>query len=127
MQSAAANSPFGLTKLEERFGAAGSRLNANRKKFLAAILANPDDTFFLSSRQLARRYDVDAATIVRTIQVLGYRKFSEFAADLRAHFLTRITPYTILKAASRERRSLPERIRHSLEMDGRNLQHRSSH
>jgi|SRR5215471_396176 len=116
----------GLTKLEQRFQEAGARLNPNRKQFLAAILANSDDTFFLSSRQLARRYDVDAATIVRTIQVLGYRKFSEFAADLRAHFLTRITPYTILKAATRERRSLPERIRHSLEMDSRNLQHLQS-
>jgi len=117
---------MGLTKLEQRFQKAGVRLNANRKKFLAAILANPDDTFFLSSRQLARRYNVDAATIVRTIQVLGYKKFSEFAADLRSHFVTRITPYTILKAASREKQSLPERIRHSLEMDGRNLQHLQS-
>ncbi len=116
----------GLTKLEQRFHDAGVRLNPNRKKFLAAILANPDDTFFLSSRQLARRYNVDAATIVRTIQVLGYRRFSEFVADLRAHFLTRITPYTVLKAASREKRSLPERIRHSLEMDMRNLQHLQS-
>jgi DNA-binding MurR/RpiR family transcriptional regulator len=126
MQRAATNASPGLTKLEDRFRAAGPRLNANRKKFLEAILANPDDTFFLSSRQLARRYHVDAATIVRTVQVLGYRRFSEFAADLRAHFLTRITPYTILKAASREKRSLPERIHHSLEMDARNLQHLQS-
>lgn len=116
----------GLTSLEHRFQNAGARLNPNRKKFLAAILANADDTFFLSSRQLARRYNVDAATIVRTIQVLGYRKFSEFAADLRAHFLTRITPYTILKAATREKRPLPERLRHSLDMDVRNLQHLQS-
>lgn len=115
-----------LTELEQRFHEAGVRLNPNRKRFLAAILANPDDTFFLSSRQLARRYNVDAATIVRTIQVLGYRKFSEFAADLRSHFLTRITPYTILKAASREKRSLRDRIRHSLETDARNLHHLQS-
>ena len=113
----------GLTSLEERFRKAGPRLNSNRKNFLAAILENPDDTFFLSSRQLARRYEVDAATIVRTIQVLGYRKFSEFAADLRAHFLARITPYTILKSATREKRSLPDRIRYSVEMDAQNLQH----
>jgi len=60
--------------------------------------------FFLSSRELAGRYDVDAATIVRTIQALGYQRFAEFAADLRWHFVTRITPYTILKAASEEKR-----------------------
>ena len=113
----------GLTSLEARFASSQQRLNASRKQLLRAILENPDDTFFLSSRELARRYEVDVATIVRTIQVLGYRKFAEFAADLRSHFVTRITPYTVLKAASRERRTLVDRIRHSMEMDERNLQH----
>src|SRR5215468_3677740 len=114
------------TPLEERFRDAEVRLNPSRKELLRAILENPDDTFFLSSRELARKYEVDAATIVRTIQALGYRKFAEFAADLRSHFVTRITPYTILKAASRERRTLTDRVRHSVEMDSRNLQHLQS-
>ena len=86
------------------------------------ILDNPGDTFFLSSRELAKRYKVDAATIVRTIQALGYAKFAAFAADLRTHFITRITPYALLKAASREKRTLNDRIQNSLELDLRNLQ-----
>jgi DNA-binding MurR/RpiR family transcriptional regulator len=53
---------------------------------------------------------------------LGYGKFGEFAADLRAHFITRITPYALLKAASRQKRSLNDRIQNSLEVDLRNLQ-----
>jgi DNA-binding MurR/RpiR family transcriptional regulator len=111
----------GSTPLEARFKSAEPHLNASRKRLIRAILENPDDTFFLSSRELARRYSVDAATIVRTIQALGYRKYAEFAADLRSHFVTRITPYTVLKAASREKRSLSDRIRHSVEMDVRNI------
>jgi DNA-binding MurR/RpiR family transcriptional regulator len=87
------------------------------------ILETPEDTYFLSSRELAKHYKVDAATIVRTIQAIGYRKFAEFAADLRSHFVTRITPYTILKAASEERRTLADRVQHSVQMDLRNLQH----
>ena len=71
---------------------------------------------------MAKRYEVDAATIVRTIQALGYDKFAEFVADLRSHFVTRITPYTILKAASKEKRTVPDRIHQSLELDVRNLQ-----
>ena len=71
---------------------------------------------------MAKRYEVDAATIVRTIQALGYGKFAEFAADLRSHFITRITPYSLLKAASREKRTLNDRIQNSLELDLRNLQ-----
>lgn len=116
----------GFTPLEARFAKASTVLSPSRQKLVRAILENPDDTFFLSSRELAKRYDVDAATIVRTIQALGYRKYAEFAADLRSHFVTRITPYTVMKAASREKRTLADRIRHSMEMDARNLQHLQS-
>jgi DNA-binding MurR/RpiR family transcriptional regulator len=41
---------------------------------------------------------------------------------LRAHFVTRITPYAVLKAASEEKRTTGDRIRHGMEMDLRNLQ-----
>jgi DNA-binding MurR/RpiR family transcriptional regulator len=110
------------TALEERYSKAQSKLNPNRKKLLRMILESPEDTFFLSSRELAKRYEVDAATIVRTIQALGYRKFAEFVTDLRSHFITRITPYTALRAASREKRAPEDRIRRGVEMDLRNLQ-----
>ncbi len=112
----------GRTPLEIRYARSQAKLSRSRKKLLGMILENPGDTFFLSSRELAKRYDVDAATIVRTIQALGYGKFAEFVADLRSHFIMRITPYTALKAASQERRSPADRIRHGVEMDLRNLQ-----
>jgi DNA-binding MurR/RpiR family transcriptional regulator len=112
----------GRTPLEIRFAKSQAKLSSSRKKMLGMILENPGDTFFLSSRELAKRYDVDAATVVRTIQALGYAKFAEFAADLRSHFIMRITPYTALKAASQERRSPADRIRHGIEMDLRNMQ-----
>ncbi|MGB6596491.1 MAG: MurR/RpiR family transcriptional regulator [Candidatus Acidiferrum sp.] len=112
----------GRTPLEIRYARSQAKLNRSRKKLLGMILENPGDTFFLSSRELAKRYGVDAATIVRTIQALGYGKFAEFAADLRSHFIMRITPYTALKAASQERRAPEDRIRHGVEMDLRNLQ-----
>jgi len=111
----------GQTALEKRFASAQSRLNPSRRKLLRMILENPEDTYFLSSRELAKHYQVDAATIVRSIQAMGYGKFAEFLADLRSHFVTRITPFTVLKAASREKRTVADRIRHSLEMDQRNL------
>jgi DNA-binding MurR/RpiR family transcriptional regulator len=111
-----------LSVLESRFASAQSKLNPSRRKLLRMILENPEDTYYLSSRELAKRYQVDAATIVRTIQALGYGKFAEFLADLRTHFVTRLTPYTVLKAASREKRTVADRIRHNMELDLRNLQ-----
>jgi DNA-binding MurR/RpiR family transcriptional regulator len=112
----------GRTTLETRFAAAAESLNPTRRKLLRLILENPEETYFLSSRELAKRYHVDAATIVRTIQALGYGKYAEFTADLRAHFVTQITPYAVLKAASKEKRTVTDRIRHGMEMDLRNLQ-----
>jgi len=120
--SASATASHAQTALESRFARAQPNLNPSRRKLLRMILENPEDTYYLSSRELAKHYQVDAATIVRTIQVLGYRKFAEFVADLRTHFVTRITPYTVLKAASKEKRTVADRIRHNMELDLRNLQ-----
>ena len=112
----------GRTSLEARFARSQDQLSPSRRKLLRMILENSEDTYFLSSRELAARYDVDAATIVRTIQALGYEKFADFLSDLRAHFVTRITPYAVLKAASKEKMTLADRLRHSLDQDLRNLQ-----
>jgi DNA-binding MurR/RpiR family transcriptional regulator len=111
-----------MTTLESRFVQAKSALNSSRSKLIQAILDHAEDNYFLSSRALAKRYEVDKATIVRSIQALGYERYAEFAADLRAHFVSRITPYTLMKTAAREKRSLADHVEHSLEMDAHNLQ-----
>ena len=75
----------------------------------------------MSSRELAKRYNVDAATVVRAIQDLGYERFADFAADLREHFVRQITPYTVLKASTRKRRSVADHVDGGLERDTENL------
>lgn len=108
-----------LTSLEVRF--AQSSLSGSRRRLIREILDKHEETFFLSSRELAKRYNVDAATIVRTIQALGYERFADFAADLRQHFVNHITPYTVLKAATQEKRSVTQQIQHCLERDVESL------
>ncbi len=54
---------------------------------------------------------------MRTIQALGYERFADFAADLRTHFVKQITPYTVLKAATQENRSVKDQILLCLERD----------
>ena len=107
--------------LEQRFAEVESNLSSSRKRLIGAMLDNPEDIYFLSSRALAKHYKLDTATIVRTIQALGYSRFAEFAADLRAHFVTRITPYSVMKSAAREGRSAVDQVNHSLEADEQNL------
>ncbi len=109
------------TSIEQRLAEAGRRLNPRRRRLIQATLENPDETFFLSSRALARRYRVDPATIVRTIQALGYRRYADFLQDLRDHFVQRVTPYRIVESTVRERRSAADLVRHSLERDLHNV------
>src|SRR5689334_17833341 len=101
--------------LETRFAEARSQLNARRQRLIRAILDSADETCFLSSREMAKRFHIDATTILRTTQVLGYGSFADFAADLRTHFVSRITPYTALKAATSEKRSVADHVDQSLE------------
>ena len=108
-----------LTSLEVRF--AQSPLSGSRRRLIREILDNHEQTFFLSSREMAKRYNVDAATIVRTVQALGYERFADFAADLRQHFVNHITPYTVLKAATQEKRSVTDQVQHCLERDVESL------
>lgn len=111
-----------LTALETRFEQAQSKLNASRKQLIRSIIENAEDNYFLSSRAVAKQYSVDKATIVRSVQTLGYERYADFAADLRSHFVSRLTPYTLMKTASRERRSVSDHVAHSFEMDTHNLQ-----
>ena len=108
-----------FASLEVRF--TQSQLSESRRQLIRAILDNHEETFFLSSREMAKRYKVDAATIVRTIQALGYERFADFAADLRQHFVKQITPYTVLKAATQEKLSVTDQVRQCLERDTESL------
>src|SRR5579859_628325 len=110
-----------VSPIEKRLHDLEPDLSQSRRRLIREILANSDDTCFLTSRKLAERCNVDAATIVRTTQALGYSKYSDFMSDLRSHFLLHITPYTVMKAAAKEHRSIAGHVEHSLEMDSHNL------
>src|SRR4029078_11130313 len=106
------SSKSSLTSLEVRF--AKSSLSGSRRRLIREILNNHEQTFFLSSREMAKRYNVDAATIVRTVQALGYERFADFAADLRQHFVNHSTHYTIIQAATQQNRSVFDQVEHCL-------------
>jgi RpiR family carbohydrate utilization transcriptional regulator len=115
------------SEIEARFTQAQTHLNPHRRQLVQAILDSPSETFFLSSRQLAHRYRVDPATIVRTIQALGYERFADFAADLRQHFVTRLTPYQIMEASARVKGTVTDHVLHTLERDAENLESLRAH
>ncbi|MCO6512015.1 MAG: MurR/RpiR family transcriptional regulator [Aridibacter famidurans] len=114
------NSP-NSTRLASRFLKMQDSLSGSRRKLLRQILDEADETYYLSSREMSERYDVHAATIIRTVQALGYEKFADFAQDLREHFVTQITPYSSMRAAERTHLSVTDRIILSVDKDVENV------
>jgi DNA-binding MurR/RpiR family transcriptional regulator len=55
------------------------------------------------------------------VQALGYEKFADFSADLREHFVLRITPYRVMKTAADEGRSPSDYVSASIEKDIENI------
>ena len=109
------------TPLGTRFLDGHADLSLSRQRLLRQILDESNETFFLSSREMGRRYNVDSATIIRTVQALGYEKFAEFAQDLREHFVTQITPYTAMKAAAQTNQSVEDLVLQNVSKDVENL------
>ena len=107
----------GQSPLELRILRSDRQLNARRRRLLQSIMENARESCFLSSRQLAQRYRVDPATIVRTAQALGYERFGEFARDLRGHFLHTLTPYAVMQEVASRQTTLHERVRQTLHED----------
>ena len=112
---------IGSNSLGARFHETKSDLSSSRQRLLRQILDESNETFFLSSREMGRRYGVNPATVIRTIQALGYEKFADFANDLREHFVTQITPYSAMKAAEQTELSIADRVRQSIDKDLENV------
>jgi RpiR family transcriptional regulator, carbohydrate utilization regulator len=106
-----------ISPLERRIGDSHSLLSRRRRELLQRILSDSDQTFFLSARQLAKRLNVNAATIIRTVQTLGYKGFGDFAEELRHHFVTHVTPHANMVKSTGTNLSLGERVRGALDND----------
>ena len=107
--------------LMRRIAHTRARLSDGRRQLLDGILGSLDETVFLSSRELATRFDTDAATIVRTTQALGYGQFADFARDLREHFLTHVNPYRIMAREVTVHRGAAFHVQACLERDAQNV------
>src|SRR5581483_6232438 len=99
-----------MTALESRFASVEDQLGSRRRDLVRQILDHPEDTYFLSSHALAKFYQVDTATVVLTVQALGYARYAAFALALCAHFLSRITTYTWMESAAGEKHNIADHV-----------------
>src|SRR5688572_20896956 len=106
----------------ERVAAHYPQLGKQRQRVVKYVSDNLKTAVFLTVNQLARQLGVDAATVVRTAQDLGFRGYGEFMESARELFLETLTPYEIARREI-ERSPGPEQaVLNSLRQDGENLQ-----
>ena len=108
--------------LLERWQAARDNLPDGRRRLVDGILEHLDETVFLTSPELAERFDTDPATVVRTVQALGYLGFADFARDLRSYFLSRVNPYRVMAAEAEDHKGAAHHVRASVQRDLQNVQ-----
>src|SRR5215510_8709921 len=108
--------------LPERWQAARDNLSEGRRRLVDGILEHLDETVFLTSPELAARFDTDPATVVRTVQALGYLGFADFARDLRSYFLSKVNPYRVMAAEAEDHKGAAHHVRASVQRDLQNVQ-----
>ena len=64
------------------------------------IFANLRECSYASTHDLAAQQGVDAATVVRLSQRLGFKRYDDFRQSLRAHYLSTLEPIDLLQEQS---------------------------
>jgi DNA-binding MurR/RpiR family transcriptional regulator len=108
--------------LLERWQAARDKLPDSRRRLVDGILEHLHETVFLTSPELAARFDTGPATVVRTVQALGYIGFADFSRDLRSYFLSKVNPYRVMEAEAEDHKGAAHHARASLQRDLQNVQ-----
>jgi DNA-binding MurR/RpiR family transcriptional regulator len=105
---------------QERVQAKYDRLTASFRELADFILQQPLDAAFMTATEMAHRMGVDAATVVRFAQTLGYSGFRELVKVIRQEVKAEVaTSYTADLDAPDDAgllRSLLENERHNLRL-----------
>src|SRR5262245_2541747 len=106
----------------ERVDALYPQLGKQRQRVVRYVNDNLRTAVFLTINQLAKKVGVDAATVVRTAQDLGFTGYGEFIESARGHFLETLTPYEIAQREIQRSPGSEQAILNSLHQEIENLQ-----
>lgn len=98
------------------------QLGKQRQRVVKYVNDNLRTAVFLTINQLARQVGVDAATVVRTAQDLGFRGYGEFIESARELFLETSTPYEIARREIQQSPGPEQAVLSSLHQEIENLQ-----
>lgn len=107
---------------KERVEAHYDQLGKQRKRVVKYVNDHLQSAVFLSANQLAQQVGVDAGTVVRTAQDLGFNGYTDFIENARQWFLEARTPFEIAQRSFRESADPAESVIVSLHQELDNLQ-----
>jgi DNA-binding MurR/RpiR family transcriptional regulator len=102
-------------------GAMIDRLAPSRREIVRRILAEPRTYVLLSLRTSSRRLNIDAATLLRTVQAMGFKRYHDFQQYLHDRSIAFSTSLDALEQSSDRRNSVEALIGKSLDRDIDNL------
>jgi DNA-binding MurR/RpiR family transcriptional regulator len=107
--------------LAERIAARFSELPPKQQRVSRYFADHPAEVAFVSANELAKRLDVDPATIVRLSRVLGYEGYPDLQRHLRDHFPHHYPSLSQQLSDASSDGAKPEVLRRSLGQDAENL------
>jgi DNA-binding MurR/RpiR family transcriptional regulator len=97
------------------------RLSRKRQETIRPVLENPHDFVLLSARVLGQRLRIDAATVVRIIQTMGFAAYRDFQRYLHDLSIARATSLDTMRASAPRDGSIIALVRDSVDQDLKNL------
>jgi DNA-binding MurR/RpiR family transcriptional regulator len=97
------------------------RLSTKRREIIRPVLENPQDFVLLSARSLGGHLKIDAATVVRITQTMGFATYHDFQRYLHGLSIAKATSLDAMKASFPRNGGIISLIRESLDRDLANL------
>lgn len=97
------------------------RLVPSRQEIMRCILAEPRKYVLLSLRTASRQLKVDAATLLRTVQAMGFKRYHDFQQYLHDRSIAFSTALDTMEQSSDHGNSVEALIGKSIDRDIENL------
>lgn len=96
-------------------------LTARRREIIRPVLENPNPYVLLSLRGVSRKLNSDAATVLRTVQAMGFKRYRDFQQYLHEYSIAFSTSLEAMERGSERATGLESLIQASIKRDMDNL------
>src|ERR1700735_2970846 len=94
----------------------------SRRDLIGRVLEHPRQHVLSSVRELAKEVNVDPATLLRTVQAMGFSTYKDFQRYLQELSVISATPLDLMTTASDGNPGIPGHVREGLDSAFENLE-----